>query len=235
MIFTILVLFACRLSSINHPNIVKFLGISFEEGSDCPMLVMEYLPESLSSYIDKYNENKCTPAEEVRRSIMLDVAEGLKYLKELEQPMIHRDLTANNILLTSDHRAKLSDFGVSKLMCTDRLSMSKAPGNAAHMPPEALTDKQRYSGTKEEGLKFDIFSFGNVLLNLITGKFPQPDSEYEGMKRITEVKRRWKYIEDIRESNEKDIIIRCLNNIPNNRPTIDELVQFFKGETSNEG
>ena len=205
---------------------MKFLGIYFDGESVIPMLVMEYLPTSLCKYVEKNATTK-----EQKTSIMSDVAEGLKYLHELRPPVIHRDLTSNNILLTGDLHAKITDLGVSRLINYDTVQMlTKVPGNLVHMPPEAvLVDQQKYMQSADKAVKLDVFSYGNVFINVMTGEFPNPGDNYDerGMRR-TEVQRRQKDLDKIPEAKEKNMIIRCLNNDPVHRPTANELVQFFK-------
>ena len=218
---------------INHPNIVKFLGIYFDGKSVIPMLVMEYLPTSLLKYVERNATTK-----EQKTSIMLEIAEGLKYLHELKPPLIHRDLTANNILLTDDLHAKITDLGMSRLLNYDTIQrLTNVPGNQAHMPPEALlADQQKYMQSADKAVKLDIFSYGNVFVNVMTGEFPNPGNAYDerGIRR-TEVQRRLTDLDKIPDSEEKTLIIRCLNNDPGNRPTANELVQFFKGEREEKG
>ena len=221
-----------RLSSIRHPNIVTFLGIFFDGKSDIPMLVMEFVPTSLRKYAET---NK--PSADRRKGILLDVARGLSYLHGLDPPLIHRDLTSNNILLTDDLQAKIADLGGSKLLNREAFQkMTNVPGNDSHMPPEArLLDQQAYMQQTDKAVKLDIFSFGNVMINLVTGEFPVAtlDRDERGVRK-TEVQRRSHLLGKIQESSEKDLIIRCLNNNPDYRPATDELVQYFDGEAPDE-
>ncbi len=227
-IFYLLLSCLCiRLSSIQHPNIVSFLGVYFEGNSEIPMLVMEYVPTSLRVYVEQNN-----PLGDVKTSILLDIAQGLSYLHGLDPPMIHRDLTTNNVLLTDNLCAKIADLGTAKLLSRRAVQkMTNVPGNESHMPPEArLAGEQAYVQSTDKAKKLDVFSFGNVLINMLTGEFPVAEMDRDPTgRRITEVQRRYHLLVKIPESKEKDLIIRCLNNNPDNRPTTDELVDFFKG------
>ena len=193
------------------------------------MLVMEYVPKSLRHYVEGN-----IPPDDKKRSILLDIAQGLSYLHGLDPPLIHRDLTSNNVLLTDDLHAKIADLGVSKLL--NRASfqkMTNVPGTESHMPPEArVVDQQAYMQPTNKAKKLDVFSFGNVMINVLTGEFPvtTQDRDEKG-KRRTEVERRCELLVKIQESKEKDLIIRCLNNNPDHRPATDELVRFFEGST----
>ena len=84
------------MSQLHHPNLVKFLGVHYKSGSDIPILIMEYLPMSLTNYLE---ENEMIP-NHIKKSILLDVSAGLLYLHEQTPPILHCDLNAENILLT---------------------------------------------------------------------------------------------------------------------------------------
>lgn len=189
------------------------------------MLVMEYVPMCLGKYV----EGKIIP-DDVKTSILLDIAHGLQYLHSQDPPIIHRDLTTNNVLLTNDLHAKIADLGMSKLLTPEVQKLTNVPGNESHMPPEArVADGQHYAMlSADKAKKLDVFSFGNVVINLLTGEFPVADPDIG--RRRTEVQRRKHLLDKIQESKEKDLVHRCLNNVPDRRPTIDEVVNFFKGE-----
>ena len=102
----------------------------------------------------------------LKRSVLEDVASGLLYLHNRPSPVIHRDLTARNVLLTSSLVAKISDMGNSRIIDTRPGQMARRlsvlPGTLVYMPPEALDDRHRY------GPSMDIFSFGHLALFTIT-------------------------------------------------------------------
>lgn len=137
----------CRmLSQLNHPHIVQFLGIYFDSDSTnvhAPVLVMEFLPMTLAQCLDKYG----IMPNEISFSILQDVTLGLRYLHERDVPIIHRDLSANNVLLTSDMSAKISDLGMARIVqpVNSPITMTKTPGTWCYMPPEAMAEKARYN------------------------------------------------------------------------------------------
>ena len=108
------------LSQIWHPNIVQFLGICMPKDSLAPILVMEYLPLNLTSCIEKY---RIMPTE-ISYSILYDVALGLCYLHSQVPPIIHRDLSSNNVLLDSNMKAKISDLSVARILNFSPLQIS---------------------------------------------------------------------------------------------------------------
>ena len=153
--------------------------------------------------------------------------------------MIHRDLTTNNVLLTDNLCAKIADLGTSKLLNRKALkTLTNVPSNESHMPPEArVVDEQHYAIlSTDKAKKLDIFSFGNVLMNMLTGEFPvaKADRDERGRRR-TEMQRRNHLLVKIPESKEKDLVVRCLNMNPNHRPTIDQVVDFFEGLPAKKG
>ena len=151
----------CELmSSLRHPNITQFLGLCFLPAeTQLPLLVMELLETSLDDLLEHVPNLHLS----LKRSVLEDIASGLLYLHERQpSPVIHRDLTARNVLLTSSLVAKITDMGNSRIIDVSpgqvARTLSKLPGTLVYMPPEALDDKHRY------GPSLDIFSFGHLSL-----------------------------------------------------------------------
>lgn len=215
------------LSQLRHPRIVQFLGLHIEDGSDVPILVLEYMPFALSDCIEHYHS---FPAE-VSYSILNDVALGLHFLHGNDPVIIHRDLTANNVLLTSNMTAKISDLGMAKIinLSPARMTyrMTVCPGTLSYMPPEALTSNPRYD------TKLDSFSFGVLMLHIFCGEWPIA-SEYlqtdpnnpNQLYPLTEVQRRQKYLRRLGNDHLLlDLIQRCLNNSPSERPQVATILE----------
>ena len=146
------------MSDLRHPNIALFIGICFFPGSKVPILVMERLEESLDDLLETVPNIPFT----LKLSILMDVARGLSYLHKHEPVIIHRDLTAKNVLLTSSLVAKITDLGNSRIVNIQpgqlAQTMSRNPGTLVYMPPEALFSGSRY------GPSLDVFSFGQLSL-----------------------------------------------------------------------
>ena len=103
----------CQLmSSLRHPNITQFLGLCFLPGTQLPLLVMERLETSLDDLLEHMPGLPLS----LKRSVLEDVASGLVYLHKRTPPVIHRDLTAKNVLLTSFLVAKITDMGNSRIV-----------------------------------------------------------------------------------------------------------------------
>ena len=144
------------------------MGVHFRCNNRLPMLVMEYLPQSLTQCLESHRD---LPLQ-IRFSILLDVAKGLNYLHCKRPPIVHRDLTANNILLTSNFVAKISDLGVSRMAGTfKRQELSVAPGNSVVMPPEDLKDNPVHD------YRLDVFSYGCLILHVFTCEWPKPSGQ----------------------------------------------------------
>ena len=113
---------------------MKFLGIYFECNSNGPTIVMEYIPTCLRGYVERNFVSKHT-----QTLIMLDIAEGLKYIHDLSPPVVHRDLTSSNVLLTDTLQAKITYLGVSKILDTSAIhKLTNVPGNQSYMLPEVM-------------------------------------------------------------------------------------------------
>ena len=150
----------CKLmSDIRHPNLVQFLGLCFLPHSPLPVIVMERL---LTSFDDLLETNPNIPLC-LKRSILADVAKGLTYLHSRKPVVIHRDLSATNVLLDSSMHAKISDLGNARIIdfCSTQ-RMSSIPGAAVYMPPEAISENCQY------GPRLDSFSFGHLTLFAVT-------------------------------------------------------------------
>ena len=182
-------------------------------------MVMEKMQHSLRSLVEKYAQIPLN----VKLCILDEVCLGLRYLHSRNPPIVHRDLTPNNILLSSRLEAKITDLGVAKVMQTDnKMTMTKIPGTPGFMPPEALTKRPLY------GPPLDIFSFGGVMLNAITQQWPEPTDREQlntatgRWELVSEVIRRQNYI-NMFTGNARGLIslvTSCLNDNPVERPLV---------------
>ena len=157
----------CQLmSDLRHPNITLFLGVCFLPNCPLPVLLMERLDGSLDELLETLPNVPLV----LKRSLFEDVAKGLLYLHKHEPQIVHRDLTAKNVLLTSSLVAKITDFGNSRIVSLQpgqlARTLSSAPGTLVYMPPEALSDVSRY------GPSLDVFSFGHLALFTLTQVIP---------------------------------------------------------------
>ena len=216
----------CRLlSQARHPNIVQFLGVHFQRGVRVPILVMEYLPTNLTSCIEQYY----ILPKEIGYSILDDVALGLYYLHSQTPPIIHRDLSSNNVLLTANMTGKISDLGVArifnKLTPLQVSQLTNTPGTPAFMPPEVMVANPKYDTSVDE------FSYGILMIHMFSGRWPEPQvgqTRIEGGQLIpvTEAERREVFLRAIgNEHPLMDLILRLINNDPQVRPHASEIVE----------
>lgn len=152
------------LSKVRHRHLVSLLGYCIEGNER--MLVYEYMPQgALSRHLFHWKTFKVEPLSWKRRlNIALDVARGMEYLHNLaHKSFIHRDLKSSNILLGDDFKAKVSDFGLVKLAPDGEKSVvTRLAGTFGYLAPE-------YAVTGKITTKADVFSFGVVLMELLTG------------------------------------------------------------------
>ena len=215
------------LSELKHPHVVQFLGVHFEEGSILPVLVMEFLQTTLTACVDRYG----TLPQEISYTVLDDVATALCYLHGQTPAIIHRDLSTNNVLLTSDMRAKISDLGMATILnLTPRARMTTAPGTQSYMPPEALKHNPIYDA------KIDCFSYGVMIVHVLCGRWPLPDeatrvnpNDPHQLIPLTEAERREEYLQEIGEDHPLMTLIReCLSNHPPLRPEAEEILRQVK-------
>ena len=201
------------LGGLHHPCIVQFLGVYFDQGSPLPVLVMEYLHTTLSACLERYG----VLPKEISYGILHDVILGLCYLHELSPSIIHRDLSANNVLLTSNMNAKISDLGVAKILNLSpaqmtQMTQTKAPGTPCYMPPEALIAKPKYTS------KLDIYSYGVLIIHTLCGRWPFPGEAFHLDPRnpgtiipVSEVECRAEYLQEIGNDHPlMGVICQCL-------------------------
>ncbi|KAG3036651.1 hypothetical protein PC120_g120 [Phytophthora cactorum] len=145
-------------ATMDHPHIVSFVGVAWDSLSDL-CVVLEYMDGGeLRTLLNKYEEDKHPVGfDQQKLTIALQVCRALSYLHSLMPSVIHRDLKSRNILLDSEMKAKLSDFGISR----ERLdrTMTAGVGTSLWMAPEVMLG-ERYDD------KVDMFSFGVVLSEL---------------------------------------------------------------------
>ena len=153
----------CQLmSDLRHPNITQFMGVCFLPNCQLPVLLMERLDGNLDDLLETVPNIPLA----LKRSMLEEVARGLLYLHKHNPQIVHRDLTAKNVLLTSSLVAKITDFGNSRIVNLQpgqlARTLSRLPGTPAYMPPEALSASSRY------GPSLDVFSFGHLALFTLT-------------------------------------------------------------------
>ena len=216
-------------SLLSHPNIVRFIGVYYtERNSLFPVMMMELMAESLTHYVKKQ-----IISMKMKASILYDVAFGLNYLHSYNPPIIHRDLSPNNVLLSRDSVAKISDFGVAKVVRADsratQTMLTQAPGTVDFMPPESFRELPNYN------MSLDIFSYAGIVLHVVNQQWPSPTDKVSvhpktgKLTALSEVERRQVHLEKIKGRAEvlKPLVKACLHDLPSKRPTTTDLFKVL--------
>lgn len=146
------------MADLRHPNITLFLGVCLLPSCQLPVLIMERLEGNVHDLLETVPNIPII----MKQSILEDTAKGLLYLHKHNPQIIHRDLTAKNVLLSSSMVAKITDFGNCRILNLQpgqmAQNLSKMPGTQVYMPPEASGAPVCYDHS------LDIFSFGHLAL-----------------------------------------------------------------------
>ena len=216
------------LSQIRHPNIVQYLGTCRDPDTNLPVLLMELMDEGLTTFL----ENSMEPLQyHVQLNLCHDISLALAYLHR--HGIIHRDLSSNNVLLIAGSRAKVTDFGMCKLIDvgtrSSRFSQTYCPGTEAYMAPEALRCSPDYTE------KIDCFAFGVLVIQILTRQFPNPGPRTvlindplsptgTSERPVLEIDRRRAHIDQIPATHPLvGVATECLNYHPGDRPTAAHL------------
>ena len=216
-------------SKLRHPGVVQFLGVYLERGSRLPVLVMEKMDTSLRRYLEDHGKKEF-PLH-LKAFVLLQICQALAYLHSQNPPLVHHDLSPNNVLLNVvSFVTKLTDFGMSRAINPSTITRkSSIKGTPAFMSPEALQSPPRYNE------KLDVFSFGNIILSTITHEWPEPChlTQYKRDQLITldEFQRRERYVAMF-TPQEKELFLptvrQCLENQPHKRPSSAVLVRELR-------
>ncbi|XP_024545094.1 LRR receptor-like serine/threonine-protein kinase GSO1 [Selaginella moellendorffii] len=158
------------LSRIKHRNLVRFLGVCWED--DCKALVFDLMPNgTLDSHLHDVSEKVKVFTMKQRLKVALGVAYAVRYLHhELNagEAIVHGDLKPSNIFLDDEMEAHVGDFGAARLLQAVNAyedSKSELRGSLGYMPPELAVSNKLCAKT-------DVYSYGIILLEMLTGKRP---------------------------------------------------------------
>ncbi|KAL8030358.1 hypothetical protein ABFX02_14G282200 [Erythranthe guttata] len=224
------------LGHIRHRNIVKLLG--YCSNKTVKLLLYNYIP---NGNLQQLLQNSRSLDWETRYKIAVGSAQGLAYLHHDCLPTIlHRDVKCNNILLDSKYEAYLADFGLAKLMNSPvnyQQAMSRVAGSYGYIAPE-------YGYTANITEKSDVYSYGVVLLEILSGRSAVEPQIGEGMHIVEWVKKKMGSFEpavtvlDTKLRGLPDQLVQemlqtlgiamfCVNNSPSERPTMKEVVALL--------
>ena len=200
-----------RCKRLNHPNVVRVLGLSYSVPA-VPTLIVENLRETLNFFLGKNKDIDYA----CKLSILLDIVQGLMYLHSRDPPIAHGRLTSQSVLLTDLRRAKITgDSALTSLLKEASLHWNKKGDQ------DVISDFFPF-GVKDcdqADLSLDVFSYGGVTLHVLTQMWPKP-SVYNSSRPISEANRRLKYLNAVDDHLFKKLIQSCMDDNPKTRPTI---------------
>ncbi|ESW08015.1 hypothetical protein PHAVU_009G011400 [Phaseolus vulgaris] len=220
------------LGKLSHPNLVKLIGYCWEDNQF--LLVYEYMQKgSLESHLFRRGPEPLS--WDIRLKIAIGAARGLAFLHTSEKSVIYRDFKSSNILLDGDFNAKLSDFGLAKLGPVNGRShvTTRVMGTYGYAAPEYVATGHLY-------VKSDVYGFGVVLLEILTGRAALDTSQPLDMQNLVQCsmsslddKKRLKRIMDQKmedqyslraASHVAQLILKCLESDHRKRPSMVEVL-----------
>ncbi|KDQ17892.1 hypothetical protein BOTBODRAFT_104603 [Botryobasidium botryosum FD-172 SS1] len=162
------------LRDFDHPNVVRFLGVSIPENTrDTPVMMVSEL--CANGDLFDYVRNVAPPSLRKVTNLMLDIARGIQYLHHHNPSVIHRDLKSSNILITSKVTAKIADFGLAKVKQSTRSMVRSLVGTVNWQAPELWHAHPKYDH------KVDVFSCAVVYWEMLQWHAPTKRYPWEGM------------------------------------------------------
>ena len=217
------------LSTVQHPNIVQYLGTHQDPNTGLPVLLMELMDDSLTHFL----ESSTQPIPyHIQVNICHDITLALSFLHS--NNILHRDLSSNNVLMHGNVLAKVTDFGMARLDDINpqatHFTNTMCPGSDVYMPPEAVQDKPVYTE------KIDCFSFGVIIVQTLTREFPKPgdrmmtvhDPRYPRPLKMSvpELERRQNHINRVDPNHPLlPIALSCLKDNDSERPSAQLLCE----------
>ncbi|KNA09612.1 hypothetical protein SOVF_152030 [Spinacia oleracea] len=231
------------LSMAQHENLVSLLGYCVHDG--LRLLMYSYMQNGSLDYWLHENPNGSSQLDwPLRLKIALGAGRGLAYMHQICEPhIVHRDIKSSNILLDENFEAHVADFGLSRLILPYATHVTtELVGTLGYIPPE-------YGQAWVATLRGDVYSFGVVMLELLTGKRPMEVSKSKASREIVvwvqQLKNEGKH-EEIFDSVMRgkgyeqemlqvlDVACKCVNQNPQVRPTIKEVVDQLKNVRSSQ-
>lgn len=218
---------------VNHGNLVSLVGFSIDPDDGSCYLVYEFMDNgSLHLWL---HEHKGKLNWKARLRISIDVANGLQYIHEHTRPqVVHKDVKSSNILLDTNMRAKIANFGLARSGC-NAITMHIV-GTQGYIAPEYMTD-----GVVSP--KMDVFSFGVILLELLSGReaideegkvlWVSAQEIWEGTNEEDKVKKLMEWMDKFLQkescsveglTNMMAVAVACVNKDPSKRPTMVDVV-----------
>ncbi|KAF0683262.1 Aste57867_24694 [Aphanomyces stellatus] len=216
------------MSCLRHPNIVQFIGASWDNCSNVCM-VLEYMEHGDMHSVLHSALGRSFVWSDPLLKMAIGAVSGMLYLHSQEPPIVHRDLKSVNLLCSATFGCKVSDFGLSRRYKKDLDALTTVVGTPFWLAPEVIRN-EKY------GISADIFSFGIVLTELETRQTPYHDIDQTGLKVMLRVAK-----DGLRPSlptsclpKRRRLIQDCLLDHPSSRPTFFEVLHRLQGEVREE-
>ena len=202
------------LAEVRHSNLVQFIGAVFDRSP--PLIVTELLDMNLRQ---AYEQNRLGPGD--RLPIFIDVAKALDYLHQRYEPIIHRDVSAPNVLLqrmpNNQWKGKVSDLGSANFL---QNAQTMGEGAIVYSPPEVIP--RAYNPRREQvrqTTKIDVYSYGVLLCEVTTSRFPSAENYWDMVERVR------------RECPQLHALIEhCTQERPDDRPTMETVLVRLNGQ-----
>ncbi|XP_020550129.1 MDIS1-interacting receptor like kinase 1 [Sesamum indicum] len=224
------------LARLRHRNIVRLVGLLHNDTD--AMIIYEYMQNgNLGDALHCKQASRLLVDWVSRYNIALGVAQGLAYLHhDCHPPIIHRDVKSNNILLDENLEARVADFGLAKLMLKKNETVSMVAGSYGYIAPE-------YGYTMKVDEKSDIYSYGVVLMELLTGKRPLEPEFRESVDIVEWIRKKMRDNKPLEEAldpsvgNTKHvqeemllvlrIAVLCTAKLPRDRPSMRDVLTML--------
>ncbi|KAL3615747.1 putative serine/threonine-protein kinase pix13 [Castilleja foliolosa] len=225
------------LGRLSHPNLVKLLGYGWEDDSEL-LLIYEFMQKgSLENHLFYRGSSVVLLPWNIRIQILIGAARGLAFLHSFD--IIYRDFKASNILLDGSYHAKISDFGLAKLGPTASKThvSTQVMGTHGYAAPEYVATGHLY-------VKSDVYGFGVVLVEMLTGLRALDQNRPFGQHNLVDWikphlsdQKRLKHVMDSRLQgiysstsalHIAKLGLRCLEGEPKNRPSMQEIVETLE-------
>ena len=197
------------LAEVRHPNLVQFIGAVLDQSP--PLIITELLDINLRQ---AYEQNRLGPGD--RLSIFMDIAKALDYLHQRYEPIIHRDVSAPNVLLqrmpNNQWKGKLSDLGSANFL---QNAQTMGEGAIVYSPPEVIP--QPFALDTEpppQTVKIDVYSYGIVVCEVTTSRFPSQENYREMFRQVQRD-----------HPQVYELIVQCTKRDPSDRPSMAEVLE----------